>query len=104
MAMAQTMETGRPTRSIEKTIEIAAPVEAVWKALTDAEELIRWFPLDARVKPGANGSVWFSWKNEYEFEMPVATWEPNQRLQLVWSQSDGESKTGEAPLGSSGSF
>ena len=40
------------TRVIEKQIRIAAPTDVVWKALTDAEELTRWFPLDAKVKPG----------------------------------------------------
>ncbi len=31
-------------RRVEATIEINASVEAVWKALTDAGELVRWFP------------------------------------------------------------
>ena len=42
----------RTPRSIETQIEINAPVEAVWKALTDAAELANWFPVKARVKPG----------------------------------------------------
>ena len=60
---------GRPaqlTRTIEKELEIDAPIEAVWKALTDAEELTNWFPLEARVKPGVGGSIWRleSWEFE----------------------------------------
>ena len=30
------------TRAVEREIEIDAPLAAVWKALTDAEELTRW--------------------------------------------------------------
>ncbi|HET6639495.1 MAG TPA: SRPBCC domain-containing protein, partial [Gemmatimonadota bacterium] len=40
------------TRAAKGEIAIDAPVEVVWKALTDARELERWFPLEARVKPG----------------------------------------------------
>ena len=49
------------TRAVEREIEIDAPLAAVWKALTDADELTRWFPLNAGVTPGVGGSVWMSW-------------------------------------------
>ena len=29
-------------RTVETQIEIEAPIEAVWKALTEAEEITRW--------------------------------------------------------------
>jgi uncharacterized protein YndB with AHSA1/START domain len=41
----------RPHR-LEKQIEIAAPIEEVWSALTDSRKLANWFPLEARVTPG----------------------------------------------------
>ncbi len=78
------------TRSVETRIEINAPIEAVWKALTDGEELMRWFPLQARVKPGVGGSVWMSWGGAWEGESPIEVWEPNKRLRAVWPQT-GES-------------
>ena len=49
------------TRSIEKAVTIDAAPDAVWKALTDAEEITRWFAPDARVTPGQGGKVWLSW-------------------------------------------
>ncbi len=73
-------------RQIDTSIVINAPVEAVWKALTDAEELTRWFPLEARVKPGVGGSVWGSWRNEYQFESPIAAWEENRHLKLIYCE------------------
>ncbi len=36
------------------------PASAVWHALTDAEELMRWFPPLARVEPGVGGSMFMS--------------------------------------------
>ncbi len=76
-------------RKTEKEIEIAAPVETVWKALTDPEELTRWFPLEARVTPGPGGSVWLSWGPGCEGEAPIDVWEPNRRLRWVESAATG---------------
>jgi uncharacterized protein YndB with AHSA1/START domain len=70
-------------RSFETTIEIDAPPEAVWKALTDAEELTHWFPLEARVTPGVGGSLWISWGSGWDSEMRIEIWEPNRRLRAV---------------------
>ena len=67
------------TRKIEKQIEIAASPEAVWKALTDPQELTRWFPLEARVTPGLGGSIFVSWGPDCEGEAPITIWEPNHR-------------------------
>ena len=33
----------KPTRAIERTIEIDAPIEVVWKAIAEGEELAKWF-------------------------------------------------------------
>ena len=43
-------------RSFSMSIDIDATPEEVWRALTDAGELMRWFPLQARVTPGKGGS------------------------------------------------
>ena len=41
--------TGKATRTQQHEIVIDAPLEAVWKAITDAEELTRWFVQEASV-------------------------------------------------------
>jgi uncharacterized protein YndB with AHSA1/START domain len=73
----------RSPRKIEKRIEINAPPEAVWKALTDAQELMRWFPLNAKVTPGKGGSIFFSWGPPYEGENLIDVWDPPRRLKLI---------------------
>jgi uncharacterized protein YndB with AHSA1/START domain len=75
------------TRIIEKEIEIAAPAETVWKALTNAEELKRWFPLEARVEPGKGGEIMLSWGPEWEGTAQIDLWEPNRRLRSIESGS-----------------
>lgn len=64
----------KETRSIEVRLEIDAPIEAVWKALTDTEEITRWFPLEA----GENddGTVWVSWGGEFKFVSRVEAQDP----------------------------
>jgi uncharacterized protein YndB with AHSA1/START domain len=70
-------------KRLKKEIEIAASPAAVWKALTDAEELSRWFPLSARVTPGAEGSIFLSWGPGCEGEARITAWEPQQLLRLI---------------------
>jgi uncharacterized protein YndB with AHSA1/START domain len=78
------------SRSIVKTVTIDAPLEAVWKALTQAEELTRWFPVDARVQPGPGGTIWLSWGSGAEGEAPITAWEPNRRF--GWTETRGPIK------------
>lgn len=85
----------RQTRSVETELEIKAPIDAVWKALTDAQELTRWFPLQARVKPGVGGSMWVSWGQPFEGESTIDSWEPNKHLNTGWpftASPDGDPK------------
>jgi uncharacterized protein YndB with AHSA1/START domain len=89
------------TREIEKRIEISAPIEAVWKALTDAEELMRWFPLDARSTPGPGGSIWYSWGPPYEGESRIEIWDPPRRIRLAGDWGHAKSETSQKVAGHS---
>jgi uncharacterized protein YndB with AHSA1/START domain len=79
------------TRQLETTLEVKAPVEAVWRALTDAQELQRWFPVRARSTPGKGGSIWISWGAPWEGECTIEIWEPNRHLRTLWPWQ-GDSK------------
>lgn len=68
------------TRSLETTIDIAAPADSVWKALTDANELTNWFPLEAHVTPGVGGAIRQSWRGHWQGEERIEIWEPNRHL------------------------
>ncbi len=73
------------TRQVEREITIDAPVAVVWKALTDAAELVRWFPLEARVTPGAGGAggaIWMRWDGVYDAESRIEIWEPERHLRI----------------------
>lgn len=76
------------TRAAEGMVEIAASPERVWRALTEAAELERWFPLEARVEPGEGGSIFMSWKNEYQGASTILAWEPGRHLRISWGSWD----------------
>jgi uncharacterized protein YndB with AHSA1/START domain len=78
------------TRAIEVRIEVDAPPDAVWRALTEAEQLESWFPLNARVTPGAGGSIWASWGGASTYESRITVWEPGRHLRLIDHEADPE--------------
>lgn len=84
--------TNDETRSIEIERSVKASPEDVWTALTTGEGLKRWFPLDARVEPSVDGSVWLSWGPGCEGEAPVHIWEEPRRF--GWTESYGEDEDG----------
>lgn len=77
-------------RSIEKVIEIDAPIEAVWKALTEAEELTNWFPPNAEIKPGKGGFVRVIWGEKQDWTSPIEVWKPNEHLRLIYVEATPE--------------
>jgi uncharacterized protein YndB with AHSA1/START domain len=75
--------TDKKRRNFSMSIDIDATPEEVWRALTDAGELMRWFPLQARVSPGKGGSVFWGWDEQWAWESQIDAWEPPRRLRLV---------------------
>jgi uncharacterized protein YndB with AHSA1/START domain len=71
-------------RTIEMSLEIDVPSQDVWKALTEARELVRWFPLRAEVEPRVGGRYWMSWEGAYEGESRIEIFEPERHLRTTW--------------------
>jgi uncharacterized protein YndB with AHSA1/START domain len=76
------------TRTQTHEIVIDAPIEAVWKAITDAEELTRWFVETAKVEPGVGGSFTISWGGAESGGSRIEVWEPNQKLRVALKPFD----------------
>src|SRR5262249_6079515 len=51
-----------------------------WKAITDAEELTRWFADAAKAEPGAGGTIAISWDGGDYATQRIVDWQPNARL------------------------
>jgi uncharacterized protein YndB with AHSA1/START domain len=70
-------------RQHETSIQIDAPIEEVWKAITDASAMARWFAPKMTVEPGVGGFVAADWGSGLEWKTTIEIWEPNRRLRLV---------------------
>jgi uncharacterized protein YndB with AHSA1/START domain len=64
-------------------VVVDADAETVWRALSDGEEVKRWFSPDARVTPGVGGAVWLSWGGGMDWEAPIEIWEPNRHMRTI---------------------
>jgi uncharacterized protein YndB with AHSA1/START domain len=71
---------------LRKEIELAAPRERVWSAITEPEELVRWFPTEfAEVDLRPGGAVRFGWtEGEHVDEGVIDEVEPLSRLVFRW--------------------
>jgi uncharacterized protein YndB with AHSA1/START domain len=69
-------------RKHEFEIEIPAPKEAVWEAISTPEGIVRWFVEEARVEPGAGGNMWLKWCEGMESDNEILEWEPGERLTI----------------------
>jgi uncharacterized protein YndB with AHSA1/START domain len=70
-------------RDVVRELEVAAPAEAVWQALVDAEELARWFPMEAKVVPGEAGSITLLWQGEPPIVTRIENWVPGHHLRMI---------------------
>jgi len=86
--------------AIERTVELDAPRERVWRAISDPAELERWFPTRAEweLKPGAIGS--FFWEGFGSYPIVVEQVDAPRYLAWRWgNQADaGLEVTGEMTL------
>jgi len=73
----------KEVREHENRVEIDAPVEDVWKALTDAKQIARWFAPQMTVEPGVGGFILADWGPGLEWKTVVEVWEPNRHLRTV---------------------
>ncbi|MBY0507286.1 MAG: SRPBCC domain-containing protein [Bryobacteraceae bacterium] len=79
------------SRAHETTITIDAPIEDVWRALTEAREIERWFAPEASVNPGPGGSITVSWGPGMSGTQTIEVWEPNRQLRLIDDRTQGPS-------------
>jgi uncharacterized protein YndB with AHSA1/START domain len=74
-------------RTIERELYLRATPERVWRALTEKEELERWFVTEAHFDP-TPGAPWrFRWRKETG-QGEVVTAEPPHLLVMTWDEGE----------------
>jgi uncharacterized protein YndB with AHSA1/START domain len=90
-----------PERQYETRIELSAPRNAVWKALTEGAEIERWFAPTARVvapRAGERGSVRWTWGDRHDWPQRIDVFEPARRLVTRYESAVEDGKGGKRPL------
>ncbi len=86
---------------IEKTIDLKAPIERVWRALTDHEEFGKWFrvALEAPFVVGekTEGNITYEGYEHMRLEARVKTMDTNKLFAYTWCPVADDD--GNAPLG-----
>ena len=86
------------TRDIEVSTVVAAPVEAVWRAITEGDRVACWFSPIASGRAGPGGHLTVSWGPGAEWTNWITEWKPGSHLRLVDQPADGASE-GDARMG-----
>jgi uncharacterized protein YndB with AHSA1/START domain len=82
------MSDKKPVRTLELQVDIDAPIEEAWKALTEGPGLANWFAPIAEVSaPGLGATVKNGWSEEMMMSGTVTAWEPGKHVQ--WLDESG---------------
>jgi uncharacterized protein YndB with AHSA1/START domain len=68
------------SRSQEIVIDVKATPEEVFRAITDPEQIAKWFAPEARVDPRVGGEYFFSWGPGMEGSTTIVTWDPGKHF------------------------
>jgi len=74
---------------IEKEILIEAPIDVVWRVVTEPEHIQHWFSTEAELDPRAGGTGRLSFKNDRTYYIQVEAFEPPYRFAYRWAHEKG---------------
>jgi uncharacterized protein YndB with AHSA1/START domain len=78
----------KPERTLELHVDIDAPIEAAWKAITEGPGIDNWFAPVAEVSaPGEGATVTTGWSEEMMMTNTVVAWEPLKHVR--WLDESG---------------
>ena len=78
----------KPERKLEMQVDIDAPLEAAWKAITEGPGIANWFaPVAAVSAPGKDATVKAGWSEEMMMTHTVDAWEPLRHVR--WLDESG---------------
>lgn len=75
---------------IEREVIVAAPIERVWAAITDAREVAQWFGDVAEIDLRPGGKARFGWtEHDSVSDAIIEIVEPLQRFAYRWAAASG---------------
>ena len=64
------------SRQQEIVIDVKATPEEVFRAVTEPEQIVKWFAPESRVDPRVGGEYIFSWGPGMEGKTTIVAWDP----------------------------
>ena len=80
--------------TIEREVLIEAPVDVVWRTITEPDQIARWFAdkVELDLRPGGDGALVFEDKattRPFTAPLVVVAVEPPRRFSYRWSHPEG---------------
>ncbi|MET9274629.1 SRPBCC family protein [Kribbella sp. NPDC003557] len=74
---------GRSVLRMER--QLRHPAEKVWRALTEPEQLVRWFPASVKLQPHIGSAVEYSMEGESAGDGEVLEFDPPRVFAITWN-------------------
>lgn len=75
--------------AIERVLDLAAPPDRVWRAITDEGELAAWLGTGARFRPEAGADGWLEFGEDERYALRVESVEPGRAITWRWARDAG---------------
>ena len=69
---------------IEKEIVIEAPVDVVWRVVTEPDQIKQWFSREAELEVRTGGAGRLAFEHGYTYFLEVVAFEPPRRFAYRW--------------------
>ncbi len=74
---------------IQREILIDAPVEVVWRIITEPDQIVRWFSQEAELEPHAGGRGRLRFTSGHSVQLKIESVEPPRRFAFRWAEEKG---------------
>ena len=74
---------------ITKALEFSCDIERVWRALTDPNEIAKWFSDRAQFDPNPGSLGWLEWDKHGRYPLRVEAVEEPRLISWSWSHNPG---------------
>ena len=71
---------------VEKTMQLSASPERVWRAITEADEISAWFPETILWEARTGGEGWFGWQKHGHYAMRIEAFDPPTYMAWRWAR------------------
>ena len=74
---------------IEREVLIDAPIDVVWRVVTEPDQIVRWFSQEAEVEPRPGGAGRLAFPSGDSYQLQIEAMDPPHRFAYRWVQPAG---------------